>query len=64
MESPPHVERIRSVRCQKRKPNVVIQRKKISFLGLYALLTGLWEFKDILNSHQNRSKINWSVKAP
>ena len=26
------------------------------FLGLWVLLTGLWDFKDILNSCQNLSK--------
>ena len=48
-------ERIRSAKYQKGKRNV-IKRQKWSFLGLYVLLTGLWEFKGILNSHENRSK--------
>ena len=28
----------------------------MSFLGLQVLLTGLWNSKDIQNSHQSRSK--------
>ena len=28
----------------------------MSFLGLLALLTGFWNFEDIQNSRQNRSK--------
>ena len=48
-------ERIRSMRYQKGKLNV-IKRQKISFLGLQVLLTGLRNLKDFQNSHQNRSK--------
>ena len=48
-------ERIRSIRYQKGKNNV-LKRQKLSFLGLYILLTGLWDLKDILNSRQNRPK--------
>ena len=47
--------RTRSIRYQKGKLNV-IKRQKISFLGLYVLLTGLWNSKDIQNSCQYRSK--------
>ena len=56
-ESPPCLfyERIRSIRYQKGKRNV-IKRQKISFLGLLVLLTGLWNLQDIQNSLQNRSK--------
>ena len=43
------------IRYHKRKRNV-IKTNKLSFLGLQVLLTGLWDFKDILNSRQNRSK--------
>ena len=42
-------ERVRSIRYQKGKLNV-IKRQKISFLGLYVLLTDLWNLKDIQNS--------------
>ena len=53
----PVYERIRSVRYQKGKRNVITCiTQKLSFLGLYVLLTGLWDFKDILNSRQDRSK--------
>ena len=48
-------ERIRSIRYQKGKLNV-IKRQKVSFFGLWVLLTGLWNLKDIPNSRQNRSK--------
>ena len=34
----------------------MIKRLKISFLGLYVLLTGMWNLKDIQNSRQNSSK--------
>ena len=44
-----------SIRYLKGKRNV-IKRQKLSFLGLYVLLPGFWDFKDILNSRQNRSK--------
>ena len=50
-------ERIRSIKYQKGKLNV-IKRQKISFLGLQVLLTGLWNLKEIQNSRQNRSKNN------
>ena len=46
-----------SITYQKGKLNV-IKRHKISFLGLYVLLTGSWNLKDIQNSRQNRSKNN------
>ena len=50
--NPHHVfERIRSIRYQKGKLNV-IKRQKMSFLGLYVLLTDLWNLKDIQNSLQ------------
>ena len=50
--NPHHVcERIRSIRYQKRKLNV-IKRQKMSFLGLYVLLTDFWNLKDIQNSLQ------------
>ena len=39
-------ERIRSIKYQKGKLNV-IKRQKISFLGLQVLLTGLWNLKEI-----------------
>ena len=39
----------------KKEKGNVIKREKLSFLGLWVLLTGLWDF-DILNSRQNLSK--------
>ena len=38
-------ERIRSIRYQRGKRNV-IKRQKLSFLGLYVFLTALCDFKD------------------
>ena len=35
---------------------MLLKGKKISFLGLLILLTGLWNLKDIQNSRPNRSK--------
>ena len=55
-------ERILSIKYEKAKQNV-IKRSKIPFSGLWVLLTGLWDLKDILISRQNRSKNNWWAKT-
>ena len=48
-------KRIQGIRYQRGKRNV-IKRQKLSFLVLWILLTGLWDFTDILNSRQICSK--------
>ena len=44
-----------SIRYQKGKRNVT-KKQKIQFLGLWVLLTGLWNLEEIQNSRQKRSK--------
>ena len=53
-------ERIRSIRYQKGKLNV-IKRQNI-FLGLWVLLTGLWNLKDIQIRAKTILNMNWSLK--
>ena len=48
----------------KRKTGNVIKTQKLSFFGLWVLLTGLWDLKDILNSAKTVLKVNWPVKTP
>ena len=40
----------------KKENLTLLKGKKISFLGLLKLLTGLWNLKNIQNSLQNRSE--------
>ena len=48
-------ELVINIRGDKGKPNV-IKGSKMPFLGVLVLMTCFWDLKDILNSHQNRSK--------